>query len=435
MTELEYKRLYGLDFIRGGGIVGMVIIHAFAFGVFTPDPAIYNEFVEKVPFIVIVLLSPLVIFSSWFTLFIFVAGATTAYTMVAQFHKNPKRNDFIYISKIINVMLLFFFSYVSRLILSPPYYHQGTIYYSMLTGSIRQNEFQFIETSRLYIPSTLAVIAYSILIVSTIMYFGLKIMDKRDIKTTKLLEYILAVVFILWILISLALDIINEYTGIYNTIATEPNPVNFTLARLMGYRNSIFPVTMFGIFGALIGVLLAEGKTDKVKKISYPTGFFFIIVVILYIASINFEVGHIFVSEKHPFFFQLGNLGLTILLSAWFMERMDFYEKESIFSKPERTLWVRRFGFVSLSVYLLEGVIVAIFYRIFVSIFGLEIFPWNPIAALAFVVLSLLFWVVVLPLWEKKEFKYSFEWIAVNIHQIIRSSTSKLKIRESLYER
>lgn len=356
--------------------------------------------------------------------------------MTLQYHDRPEVLNLIYFKKMLNALLLLVFTYFSRLTLAPTYYNQGNHYYSLITGTLYTSELQIPDISRLYFPSNLAGIAYSNMIVATVMYAIFFLMSRKQYKTTKPILTVLSIAFAIWISLSMIFEVLNNTYGLYSDLELleRPSVRNFALSRFIGHRVSLFPITMFGIFGAIIGVLLSDGNILLIRKISYSLGSVFFVSIFVYLAFINFDVVQLFVFEVYPFFFQLANLGLMMMFSAFFIGRIDYAKEPKGLANPKRTLAIRRFGFVALSIYIYEGVVVALLHQVYIRFFGQQVFPWNPVAGVTFIILITLFWFWVLPKWEERGFFLSYEWIASEVHLMLKSTTSKLKIQESLYQ-
>jgi hypothetical protein len=125
-------------------------------------------------------------------------------------------------------------------------------------------------------------------------------------------------------------------------------------------------------------------------------------------------------------------IGLMLLLTAR-LYHVQFFGTETLESKLYRSRTFRRFGITSLTIYTLEP-----FLGTFIKVFIIEpIFPgWA--LNFSFIVLYsfglLLFWHILLLIWEKRNFAGSFEWLTGKILQFMtKRPLTRIRRVESLH--
>jgi len=117
---------------------------------------------------------------------------------------------------------------------------------------------------------------------------------------------------------------------------------------------------------------------------------------------------------------QLGTYFMIIIL---LLNLIDFKPKEKQEKIVKNFTPVMRFGRTSLTIFVLEAFVAAIFH----FIYDLIVPGWNGelIMVLLFGVFNLALWWVILLFWEKKEFKGSIEWLGGQIIRKLSGTTSK----------
>jgi hypothetical protein len=127
------------------------------------------------------------------------------------------------------------------------------------------------------------------------------------------------------------------------------------------------------------------------------------------------------------------DLGLMIFVLIWWVKIFEFRQYERRKKLAEKTTTIRRFGMMTLSIYIIDpaiGVLIAQLFNI-----------WFPgmlqnlaFSFLVFIPVLMLFWVIFIRLWENKNFKFSFEWIFASLKTKVRCYTSdKLNWKKNIY--
>jgi hypothetical protein len=111
------------------------------------------------------------------------------------------------------------------------------------------------------------------------------------------------------------------------------------------------------------------------------------------------------------------NIGLMFVL----MKNMDRGGTPSA-----RTQYLRRLGLMSMTIFFLEPVIGATLRRLYIAIFGPDIFPWNFIPAISYIVLLVVIWSLIARYWSRRQYIGSFEWLITWIMMRLGAPTKRL---------
>jgi hypothetical protein len=114
---------------------------------------------------------------------------------------------------------------------------------------------------------------------------------------------------------------------------------------------------------------------------------------------------------------------------------MEYKSTQERVKVAYRTTFLVRFGLLALTIYMLDGLLSELLVRIFRAFLGQDfVFADNVFVSIIFVALVIFIWYVILRIWEKRDFKYSFEWRIVNFVGRLRGrKSSRLKVDEVLY--
>jgi hypothetical protein len=205
------------------------------------------------------------------------------------------------------------------------------------------------------------------------------------------------------------------------------------LALLVNDPNPVFPFLAYGLFGAVIGAALVRGEPRaQLYRLMGTSGLVLMICGGAGLAS----AGGVVMAGREEIWGQsalyFASLAYLLLgLFAWMLIGVlaSFDPPAGSARAPWRPGWLRpvlRFGRLSLTVFMLEG-IVGMALRI-----GLDaaIPGWNDAlsAALVFSLGNVLLWHFVLMAWERVEYRGSLEWWLARIRktedraQALRSS-------------
>jgi len=127
------------------------------------------------------------------------------------------------------------------------------------------------------------------------------------------------------------------------------------------------------------------------------------------------------------------NLMLMILVTTLCFIRYDFSPREKQQTLAKRTVFLRRFNMITLTMFVFESIIAVLWAKLF-TFFFVDPFPFNVIADILFLFCVLATWYTIARVWEKIDFKYSIEWFMIKILGRITGKTSqKLNVNTVLY--
>jgi hypothetical protein len=244
-------------------------------------------------------------------------------------------------------------------------------------------------------------------------------------------EYmILAIMALAIILIGLPLRL--WLAPVVQTWIDEGNYLIAWLVAPLVYDNfPIFPMAGFGLFGAILGLMLA--KQEKPKIILSYTGFQMVFWLTIGLLGIrlrggidpNLSVLHTVPGVYEDFFRHLGQLGICFLF--FFLALLVFDILPAKYNKNSMKYfgWLRRYGLISLTVYMFEAMLAILVFKIFSLIPGLE--GWNDsmVNAVLFGVCMAILWGFISKYWEKSGFKWSVEWIIIQLIEKLSGKKSQ----------
>ena len=434
----------------------LIIIHVLIHGVwYYPEIAL-----NIVAPWVLIILAPFVIFATWAGLFALVSGLASAYNLHDQVIVKGK--DFWKAAKVrlfnSTMVLIGHFIYVTmtahrRNSPYPSVVQQDQIH-TIITGSA--------ETLSIYFPpdwiffffaDAIGMIALSGYVSVFFIWLVWKINDPHD--HNKNYKTILAIA-IVWLAVSI--PVWNWGYGIIIQLLKNGSFGALALAKLMSYFfgafQPMFPLAGFTLIGVVLGFILAENfraednddyVTDVPEIRSFIkrwSGLFFIAFLVSIATDLFIHHKPIISILEYKvipytlFTFNMSMMLLSILILLGWFEFKDYHGRVSM---AKKTVFVRRFGLVSLSIYLTESIVNGFFSSIFHRLFdnpntSFDEFFTNPIGIILFVLTVATFWLLFLNAWEKRGFKYGAEWFIVQIGNSFRESkSSRLDLAKTLH--
>ncbi len=224
------------------------------------------------------------------------------------------------------------------------------------------------------------------------------------------------------------------------------------LAKLFASQLSLFPLGGYAFIGVAMGMLFALDKERKniapLQKFSRITAAvsilagigFMILTAVRALQAGGDPVGALFDYRVYPIHLSFFNLGLIMFLIFGIVKKIEYAPLKTYRKMVDKTLMLRRFGMMSLTVYIMENVTRSGFSYLFHSVFGdpelpQDAFMTNAPAIILYLAVLSAFWLTVMWAWEKIEFKGSFEWMMAKVSNIFRKEdkTSKMNVQKVLY--
>jgi uncharacterized membrane protein len=386
------KRLTGLDVIRGIGIILIIIIHSLKYfysgitSINFDSPSIIISFLGSI--------------GLWAGLFIFMSGITNTYVSSNQSLNTAKKKLFLFgiCLTLLNFIYLFF--------LAPPNFdiYQGTPNYSFLGNLINNGILSFPHFSNIFRTTPLLILGISWIFLAPFS----SILFKK--------KYSLNKKIILFTLFSFAIPILSVLRIYLYPIYTEVfskgfNLWTFILGAFIEAYSPIIPFFAFLIAGIFIGnIISTKNGFIKVKKYLI---FLSLIFTISGIAGIILSPGNIIKGQTNYLWASAITLDYGIFL---FFVILGFivYNQDSKSNKFSKlTIFLSNFGFLSLSIFVFEGIISSILGR-FADIFSLSWRISIPLVSL-FAFCNIIIWAIIIKFWKKTNYKYSLEHLIKRI--------------------
>ncbi|MHA1719321.1 MAG: hypothetical protein ACTSWX_11650 [Promethearchaeota archaeon] len=427
------KRILSLDFIRGAGIIAVIIDHTITYGIMLNEDNA-RTLLPKSPLVVF---APFLIFGTWAGIFALITGLVNSYQIYLRMQKKKDIGEALEgcminstLILIIHFIFLGLFERVTGSLTGNGNYH------SLITGSIELQRLNFPNIEIFFKADALAMIAVSGYFTCLILWL---LWRKGKFYNTKHHVKILIELGAVWLAISepvwkilfpIFISFLNK-GGLYYIPA-------LYLSFIAGTLHCLLPYGGYVAFGIILGIYLAQEKSIQEikhfsKKVGIPLIIIGIIAIIYHIFTIEGNLMDYFFKYKMiPPDLYLLNLGFMIIWFAWFFEKFDYVSAEKHAKIARRTAFVRRFGISSLTLFVFEAFWCTLWSFIFHSKFGT--YSGVPDAVMNNFGLSLLFilivfgsWAVILKIWEKYKFKFSFEWIIIKIGSKLRRHPSERK--------
>ena len=392
------KRIDSFDILRGVALMLVVFFHTSVYNFANIDKIDFSN-----PPISVVLISFLIL---WGGVLIFYSGVINDW-MISLRSKEKGTLKYIFISGSILIILHYALNIFLGRWANDFVYNRPDL--TVVASSIRNMQFSFPHVSKFFEGSALSTIAFNLIILAGIFYFLLKNNGMEKEKRNYA---------ILWILGFLIMIFSFVRISIY-PILTESINNNYLLATFLSFTIAnpypLLPYLAYGCFAAILGLMIYKKRNDLIKKLILPTGVFFFLYGL--IGCMNFPKT-ISTPDYFWYFKTHLELGIFILLMAgvWLI----FKDKTIL-----RWEFIKNFSRVTLTVYLLETFVSEIFRKILL----LLIPSWNQTinGCLLFGAFNVLFWIVVLSIWKKHDFKYSLEYYWVKLFRKLGKESTKLE--------
>jgi hypothetical protein len=204
---------------------------------------------------------------------------------------------------------------------------------------------------------------------------------------------------------------------------------------LVGTPFSIFPHAGFAFFGAVMGIALARRESlADIRRYGFGAGAAAICSGVVLLALFGVPISPERIGTSLPTRLQLVNLGMMLCLAVWLTGRFEYQDETLRRERARRSVFVRRFGLMAMTIYICESLLCVINLKWF-----LPLFEGTPAGArfaglLLFAGMQLGIWYCILRLWERVGFKYSIEWWVVTVGGYLRGRKStRLDVRAVLY--
>lgn len=400
------KRIHSADLIKSVMIVLVIIGHR----VFYDWSCYHNPAEGDVPLWLIVF----GFFAAMGSIFTYITGLVTSfsvYNQMAQRRNTPKQ---IVLASLVMFLCLTLISYSSLYFFSGGVYINDEYHYGILTQFIKFGQMQFpgLEMLCLY-AAILMILGISGFAVTSVCALLLKDSGTEQVRRNKRVLFGLGMVILV---LSAFLPFILE-PMMFDAFEGKNYVLAFLLANLVAFDFPIFPLLGFALIGATLGLSLASGE-DR-KKIRKHWSFFAVGIIIagLLLAVIFLLQGQLILN-----FARYVHLGIYVIVTLVLLHRFDFKPEEQREHVLTRFASIRRFGKVTLTIFIIETPLAMILHLI-----PNIAFPgWDSNLGLVmlFALCNLALWWIALRLWEAKGYRGSFEWVITKIIKILSGKSS-----------
>ena len=438
-TAESTRRIVTFDFLRGAAIWMMIFFHA------STHMYDYNwvadEFdnIFSFPIPVLIFLFILIALGGWATLFVLISAAVNSFSMSKRASKGRD---------------------VKKVLYKQLYTGLGTLFIGWLTESfigmhgylgyaIRDGDWTNLYPAwkALFVMKALQIIGWSTIINSIIQFLLLRNGGHQLYRRNLIIYFfIIAGTIILtpflhqwvdqmnWAIPdSIPINSIDYYSGKWPDQYVQTNNASFStfiLVWLAGDQLPLFPCIGAAFIGSVIGMTLAKDKPSK-KMTRWGA---IIGLVLFSIGVILIVFGASFLPTGRPstasFLVQMGGQLMVVML---FLRLIEFRGKAHKFARNPVVKYFRLWSMVSLSIFCLQVYemfgrwILTLIVSPFIPIdfaqqgtFGHFDIHWPMLAAL-FVILC---FDILLRLWAKTNFIFSFEWFIIRLQSIATKDIS-----------
>jgi hypothetical protein len=441
------ERIISLDFLRGISIIAIIFLHVcFLLGNFFTqvvphmlDPPI-THIIFTMTFSVLMLL-----LGHLRGLFIFITCTVHIFSMTKSYVKGVKRGKIL--GKTLGFGgLLLLFSFFKEVFLNEWGFPRGLY----LNGISQFQAFGSIGGwVNLYLSEALGNIAWAIIFTGIMFFFlsyknGLKKVNRNSIITL-----ILSLIFIFfsnWFInqvsIWTGLDFVNISVSNISSYSGIQYFYMIFVAQFFHTEAPVLVMASYIFMGQFVGIQISHRKPNrKWLKIGYWAFFGFFMAGFVWLFFVNGGKGDPVISfsggfsfnfsvlmaatdfHAHPTWYILVAIGLVFLLLTASINMFEFRRKINLERALKLTRWIRRFGFLALTVYAFAAIHYLITYilSLIFTAAGSDVFPigvleQTPLPWAAFsAFITFLFWLGVLNLWALGKYKGSLEWFMVLI--------------------
>ncbi len=418
------KRYISFDFIKGVGILGVVCFHVLNVA--------FSEEVDKIiagdAHILLLLLGVVLLYLGYFDgLFILMSAIGNTISTRRQWNKNIEVMDKklaalkVFKNQAIRGLIIWVFGFISEALLNG----------LLLDVILGESDIWLSLGNHLFRINVLQTVGIATIIISGIYAYCLY----KGWSTKKILILSLTLLIIVLLLRPLVTELGNAYMvdfrSPWNNWINRDLWTNLTYIIIVPFINRFTPLVPFfslSLFGLIAGSYIGEGRiTKNFLKWSYLSALFLLITAIVSGLLLGFDL-----EGDSLFLFSFVAAG-EIAIGTLILQLVDYRGKAEKFGK--KTIFFRRFNMLLLTIWSFQ----------WVTIFPVLIFDavtgWgaldgmlNGYQLLLLLAIVVLFWYIIVKLWEKVEFKGSFEWLTITILSKGRADAGdRLKIQEMLY--
>ncbi len=433
------ERIVTIDFLRGLSILVMTLAHCF-YHVFdydwvVEDPSKLLEY----PIILVGLGLFVAFVGTWNTFFLLISITANTLVMFKKAAKGMDEKKLLF-KQLLSGFLLYIFGSIIY----------GFGYHGYFGQAIRGRntwDTTYEIWSKMFQIHTLQTIAFSIMITAVINYFLIRNDGYKKIKRNLIIYVVLAVSILIstqfvqnwvdsmnWIIpttFPAYMEIVQTpYWPNIHVQASNASFKSWFMAIIAGDVEPLFPCLSTAFIGAIFGIVLSVKKpTRKLPIIGFIGG-----IVSMGIGGLLIALGLPFsiFNQRTALSTHLIQLGGQVIVLVAILRFVEYRARAHIFAKRRFVRYCRRWGMVALSIYGLEildllpkGTLNLVLGEKTGVNFLLNSLGYGKMTyALLVAVYSLIWYDIVIRLWSRVNFKFSFEWISISLQGLITKSPS-----------
>ena len=416
------KRILYLDTLRGFLILYVVFIHAVLLIIFQAN----YEYIDILPTWLLALMFPLLIIAMWGPMFSMMSATTNTYLVYHELEKGnsmkqimrARMSSYILIVLVHFINMSFFIHYIPL---------DDEIYRSLIAGSLETGQLTLPNVLMFLNSGTLLLIGLSGLLINMLLLVLWRKNKQRNIKTTVAIFIGLAILFL--VIRPFLYPFINNF--IIRLVDQSQLVGAILLSWLFLGQFGLIPMAAVPFFGVIFGLLLATNSAKRtIIRFGVLSSVGMLVLSLLFIGVFGIPD---LTLPYWPVSMVAFNLMLMIIVTTILISRYEFASRKNRINLVKRTMFLRRFSMITLSMFVFESIIAVLWSRLFMMVF-LDPFPFNVGADLLFIACVLGSWYVIARFWEKIDFKYSIEWFLIQIMaKITGRSSQKLNVQSVLY--
>ena len=374
ISKNNIKRWYGIDIIRGIGILGMILIH----GIVLNYEYLEDIDLENLPPLFMVLY----IVDFWGGIYALISGTANIYAIYKHsISTNEQSTDekdnsyqWKYLFKYGFILLLLHFLY--HYALGPTYHDFETKIhkYALIPGILSNGWGYKVLPERMVLGSSLSMISLNLFALGLLAFLLFRNNPQQKMKRNKLIFLAIGSIFIIFAFFQIPLGKIQT-----NLIESKNYFIALILGLLIGYPYPFFPYFGYACIGAYLALVLADNPSRKtlLRQLWLIVPFFIIGIIAFMLPNALYErysvLEHIFMS----YIMVNINIGLFIFFLIISIRVIDFSNvriKKIEGEKPSKIVkFFILFGQQTLIIFLLETIV-----RESIAFVLSAIFPgWN----------------------------------------------------------
>ncbi len=395
------KRYYGLDFLRGTGVLVVIIFHSAFYHYHDLYDIDFND-----PPAAVTVIGLLLMFAGLFGM---ISGASHTVQSLIKLEKQGFMSMSLMKYRIASGTFILLIAYLYFIFTGPGIvnFSERSMDRSLLIQIIQGTGITGISLQRILYVDSLVMIGLNVILLGLFTTCLLRLTLRRhplDGNIPERLEKSYLGAGIIFFMISYGR--IPLYDVYIQAMDQGQWSLVIALNWLVNKNNPVMPFFSFALLGGWIGCLLAKNNFRHMASRVVPVGLLLLAIGIA--AYINLPDTMLERSIDPKWYsIMTVQLGLFLLLIVLALRILDFGPKSAGIRENAAIRFVTRFGIAGLTPFFLESVISEMLFS------GIDHFltiSFNIGAALIYGTVLALLWGVVLIAWEKKEYRFSIEY-------------------------